>query len=137
MRLLTAIGVTVLAIGMSASVAHAQAPPRLVNSLDFVLINQPVPTPINSQPQTRALRVERVADDRVRLTGEVEIHGGVWQIYADQVDIFTDESRLVATGNVVFISSDGRIAAERVEFDTEAETGTFYNVTVNGAAARP
>ncbi len=129
MRLLIAIGTAVLAIGMSASLSHAQAPPRL--------INQPVPTPINSQPQTRALRVERVADDQIRLSGQVEIHSGVWQLYADEVDIFTDESRLVATGNVVFISADGRIAAARVEFDTETETGTFYNVAVKGTPANP
>jgi lipopolysaccharide assembly outer membrane protein LptD (OstA) len=122
---------------MSASLSHAQAPPRLINSLEFLLVNQPVPTPINSQPQTRALRFERVADDHVRLTDQVEIHGGLWQIYADQVDIFTDESRLVATGNVVFISADGRIAAERVEFDTETETGTFFNVAVKGTQANP
>ena len=59
----------------------------------------------------------------------MEINGGAWQFYADQVDIFSfsDESRLVASGNVVFTSDGGRIAADRVEFDIDTVTGTFYN----------
>ena len=31
-----------------------------------------------------------------------------------------------ASGNVVFVSSDNRIAAERMEFNTRTRTGTFY-----------
>ncbi len=82
---------------------------------------------INDQ---RSFLVERLTDNHTRLTGEVEMSGGdsdgTWQFYADQVDIFSDESRLVASGNVVFSSGGGRIAAERVEFDVDALTGTFY-----------
>ena len=56
MRLLTAIGVAVLAIGMmSASSAHAQAPPRIRSLVPFHLINQPVPPGlINSLQQSAA-----------------------------------------------------------------------------------
>ena len=82
---------------------------------------------INDQ---RSFLVERLADNHTRLTGEVEMIGGdgdgTWQFYADQADIFSDESRLVASGNVVFSSGGGRIAAERVEFNLDALTGTFY-----------
>ena len=78
---------------------------------------------------SRQFRLEQLADNHARLTGEVEIDGGAWQFYADQVDMFTDESRLVATGNVVFISEGGRVAADRVEFDVDALNGTFYNAT--------
>ena len=82
---------------------------------------------INDQ---RSFLVERLADNHTRLTGEVEMSGGdsdgTWQFYADQVDIFSDESRLVASGNVVFSSGGGRIAAERVEFNLDALTGTFF-----------
>ena len=60
-----------------------------------------------------------------------------WQLSADQVDIFTDESRLVATGNVVFTSEGGRIEADRVEFNLETETGTFYDATLGGVSANP
>jgi lipopolysaccharide assembly outer membrane protein LptD (OstA) len=122
MRLLTAIGAAVLT---AAAGAHAQVPAFLINQL--------APPGVASSPlETRAQQVERLAENHVRLTGDVEFHGGSWQLSADQVDIFTDESRLVATGNVVFISADGRIAAERVEFDTDTETGTFYNVALTG-----
>ena len=81
---------------------------------------------INDQ---RSFLFELLADNHTRLTGEVEINGGAWQFYADQVDIFSfsDESRLVASGNVVFTSDGGRIAADRVEFDIDTVTGTFYN----------
>ena len=78
---------------------------------------------------SRQFRLEQLADNHTRLTGEVEIDGGAWQFYADQVDIFTDESRLVASGNVVFTAEGGRIAADRVEFDIDAVTGAFYNAT--------
>ena len=72
-------------------------------------------------------RIEQLANNHTRLTRDVEIDGGDWQLFADQVDIFTDESRLVASGNIVFTSEGGRIAADRMEFDTDAVTGTFYN----------
>ena len=81
----------------------------------------------------RSFLFELLADNHTRLTGEVEIDGGAWQFYADQVDILTDEStdesRLVASGNVVFTSDGGRVAADRAEFDIDAMTGTFYNAT--------
>jgi|TARA_B100002003_G_C14032161_1_gene497507 lipopolysaccharide assembly outer membrane protein LptD (OstA) len=117
MRLLTAIGVTVLATGMSASLAQAQNLPDNIESRQF--------------------RLELISSNQLRLAGSVRLTSddGAWEFHADQVDFFTDESRLVATGNVVFISADGRIAAERVEFNTETETGTFYNVSVKGTPA--
>ena len=37
------------------------------------------------------------------------------------------DSRLVAYGNVVYTAEGSRVAAERVEFNTETLTGTFYN----------
>ena len=76
---------------------------------------------------SRQFRIEQLPDNHTRLTGEVELDGGDWQFYADQVDIFSDDSRLVASGNVVFNSEGGRIAADRVEFDMDAVTGTFYD----------
>ena len=78
---------------------------------------------------SRQFRLEQLTDNHTRLTGQVEIDGDSWQFYADQVDIFTDESRLEASGNVVFTSDGGRVAAERVDFDIETVTGTFYNAT--------
>ena len=103
----------VLVIAVTVGVAHAQTLPGCMNS--------------------RQLTFELLADNHLRLTGEAEITCGsgdeAWQFFADQVDLFTDESRLVASGNVVFTSEGGRIAADRVEFDIDAVTGTFYNAT--------
>ncbi|MEE2637497.1 MAG: putative LPS assembly protein LptD [Acidobacteriota bacterium] len=78
---------------------------------------------------SRQFRTERLSENHLRLTGQVEIDGGTWRFHADQVDIFIDESRLEATGNVVFSEEGGRVAAERVEFDIEAVTGAFYNAS--------
>ncbi|MBM63950.1 MAG: hypothetical protein CL484_13470 [Acidobacteria bacterium] len=80
---------------------------------------------------SRQFRSERLADNQLKLTGQVEIEGDNWQFYADEVEIFTEESRLVATGNVVFVdsASGGRVAADHVEFDFQALTGEFYNAS--------
>ena len=80
---------------------------------------------------SRQFRIEQLPGNHTRLTGEVEMSGGAgadtWRFFADQIDIFTDESRLVATGNVVFTSEGGHVAADRVEFDIDAVTATFYD----------
>ena len=91
---------------------------------------QTLPGSISEQ---RSFVFDQLADNHTRLTGEVQMSGGsgedTWQFFADQVDIFTDESQLVATGNVVFAAEGGRVAADRAEFDIDAMTGTFYNAT--------
>ena len=110
MRFLTAIGVTVLVTGMIAPLAYAQ------NARVLPVFGT-------------ANRVERLPDDVTRLTGDVTIDNDTWQLNADQVEIFKDQW-LVASGTVVFVSADGRIEAERVEFDMVAETGTFYGVSM-------
>ena len=151
MRLLTAIGATILAAGIGAPSAHAQALPRgLTSPVPFHLINQLVPPGlISSAPSAApaqdlgitslANHIARVADGHFRLTGGAQIIGRneTWQLRADQVDIFADESRLVATGNVVFTSDGGRIEAERVEFDIDAETGDFFRASLKSAPANP
>jgi hypothetical protein len=48
------------------------------------------------------------------------------RISADVVEVFYERGVLEASGNVVFVDAEGRIAAERVVFDLEAGTGTFY-----------
>ena len=51
---------------------------------------------------SRQFTIEQLSETHVRLTGEVEIDGGTWQFYADRVDLFSDDSRLLAYGNVVY-----------------------------------
>ena len=78
---------------------------------------------------SRQFTFEVLADNHLRLTGEVELEGEGWEFYADQVDLFTDESRLDATGNVVYVAEGARLAAERAEINTEDLTGIFYSAT--------
>ena len=78
---------------------------------------------------SRQFTFDVLTENHLRLTGEVELEGpdGAWQFYADQVDVFTDESLLVAVGNVVYVAEGARLAADRAEVNTEDLTGVFYN----------
>ncbi len=98
-----------VAIVVTAGSAHAQ-----------------VPTAITGQ---RSM-VQEIDGTHIRWIENVELSGGsgdeTWEFYADQVDVYGDESRLVATGSVVFTSGGGRVAAERAEFNIDDNTGTFF-----------
>ena len=67
------------------------------------------------------------------LTGSVEqpvqIDCDELQLFADKVEMFRADGRVVADGHVVFVSGTNRISAERVEFNTKTRTGTFYNAS--------
>ena len=73
--------------------------------------------------------IEVVDENLIRLVDEVELKGKVddWQFFADQVDVFPNESRLEAVGNVVYVSGDTRLAADRADVNFEDLTGIFYN----------
>ena len=78
---------------------------------------------------SRQFRIEQLGDNHVRLTGEVEITEDDYRFFADQVDVYTDESRLVAVGNVVYAGDVDRVAGDRAEFNTADRTATFYNAS--------
>lgn len=80
---------------------------------------------------SRQFLLEQTASNHWRFSGQVEIYGDgqVWQIHADDADVYTDESLLVATGNVVFAGENARLAADRAEYDYDAGTGTFYSAS--------
>src|SRR3954471_4163198 len=61
--------------------------------------------------------------------GNVEFGDKATTIYADKAWYYEDGNRFIAEGNVVFAQGDNRIAAERVEFNTETRLGTFYNAS--------
>jgi len=101
-----------------------------------VLAQTPAPTP--SPPDSSApapllgifskytqWRFEQVSPTHLRLTGDVEIEGNQISFAADEVDVYTDTNRLVAHGNVVFASPEGRIAADEADYNTEKGTGIF------------
>ncbi len=78
---------------------------------------------------SRQYRIEQLGEEHLRLIGEVEIDGDGYQFFADQVDLYPNKNLLVATGNVVYSGDGGRIAAEKVEFDTEELTAIFYKAS--------
>ncbi len=79
--------------------------------------------------RNRSWTTERLGKDHLKLTGQVEIDCGDQSFAADEVELFTDTHKLIATGNVVFTSGTNRIAADRLEYNTETRTGIFHNAT--------
>jgi lipopolysaccharide assembly outer membrane protein LptD (OstA) len=49
------------------------------------------------------------------------------QFQAEYVEYFQDRHMVVATRNVLYVSSTARITADRMEFDTQQKTGVFFN----------
>jgi LPS-assembly protein len=71
-------------------------------------------------------RWELVSSTHLRYVDTVQIEfAGGEQLFADEVDIFLDTRRAAARGNVVFGTDEGRIAADRMEFDLAKGTGVF------------
>ncbi len=69
----------------------------------------------------------RIGENHIQMSGQVELKRGDIELYANEVEIFTDSDRAVASGNVVLVQTGTRIAAERVDFNTKTRLGTFYN----------
>ena len=66
--------------------------------------------------------------DHCILTGQVELPlGPQTTLFADQVEMFKDTNRVIAQGNVVFASAEGRLSADRLEYDVSTGTGTFHD----------
>jgi LPS-assembly protein len=75
----------------------------------------------------RSLRSE-CDNDYCILTGQVELPLGTQtMLFADQIELFRDSNRVIAQGNVVFATPEGRLSAERLEYDVAAGTGTFLS----------
>jgi len=73
-------------------------------------------------------KFERVGD-HLHLINQAAIEGPNLKFFADDVDLYVNTNKVVASGNVVFTNADGRISAERVEFDTGTGVGTFYDAS--------
>lgn len=72
--------------------------------------------------------IQRLGENRWRLIERVDIPiGAGQQIFADDVELFLEEEMLVATGNVAFTTPDGRVSAERIEFDFTDGSAVFYD----------
>jgi LPS-assembly protein len=51
------------------------------------------------------------------------------RVFADQVDIYLDRRLMTAQGNVTFTGPDGRISADKIEFNIGDGTAIFYDAT--------
>jgi len=80
--------------------------------------------------QQQTMSLDKVAEDHYVLKGTpdapVQIDCDDMQLFADQLESFRAEGRIVARGNIVYVSGGNRISAERMEFNTKTRTGTFY-----------
>ena len=79
---------------------------------------------------SKQFRIEQIDAGHWRFTGQVELENEEVEgqkFYANVVDLFTDDNRVEASGNVVYETATARIASERAVFFTRLGTGTFYS----------
>ena len=110
-----------LSVAMPAAAQQAdQPPPQSPSSTGSRLLDQ-----INQ----RSLKSECKGDYCI-LTGQVELPlSAETTLFADQIEVFKDTNRLVAEGNVTFATAEGRLSAERLEYDVATGIGTFETAT--------
>ena len=70
-----------------------------------------------------------LSDNHVKLRGQVEITRDDVKLFAQSADYSVDTKQLQASGNVVFTQTNQRISADRIEFNLDTQTGTFYNAS--------
>src|SRR3972149_8732893 len=70
---------------------------------------------------------ERISETHLTFTGGVELEQGDTTLFADEVEIFTDQDRALARGNVVISQGRNRIAADSADFNTRTRLGVFHN----------
>ena len=80
--------------------------------------------------QSQQVTFSQLSTNHRRLSGTVDqpvqIDCDEMQLFADTVEHFREEGRLLAQGHVLFVSGTNRISAERVDFNTKTRNGTFY-----------
>ena len=99
----------------------------------------PNPPPAQTPPSTGSRLLDTINQssgsfkcegDYCILKGQVELPlGNQTTLFADQVELFRDKNRLLAQGNVTFATPEGRLSAERLEYDVAAGTGTFQTAS--------
>jgi lipopolysaccharide assembly outer membrane protein LptD (OstA) len=123
------------AAGQQLQPPATQLPPGQVPAAPAPADAPPATTADDGAPLARLIggRADRQegTGSHVRFIGNVELArpGSPVKFSGDVVDVYFDENRLEATGNVVFADANGRIAAERVEFDLAKGTGVFYDAS--------
>jgi LPS-assembly protein len=83
-----------------------------------------------STETTTAERHDVISEKEHHYIGSVELDDGRdTKLYADDVWVYVDQDRAVATGNVVFRQGTSQISADRADFNTKTRLGTFYNAS--------
>jgi len=73
-------------------------------------------------------QIQKTSDGKLFILQEgVELTQGDMKFYADHVEYFVVENRMIATGNVLLIEPDHQIAADKADFNPKTHLGTFYN----------
>jgi len=101
-------------LGASVGAARAQSAPQLGGCTKW---------------EVKSETLNNVNETHTILVKDVHVDCNDIQLFADQVELFSDVDRMIATGNVVFVSGTNRISAERMEFNTRTKTGTFFTAT--------
>src|SRR5690349_16943222 len=88
-----------------------------------------------------ALRQRQIGANHRQLIENVELKLGDTMLYADQVEVFTDETRIVARGNVALVQMTNRITADSAEFNYTTRMGVFHSAygiaTIKPQVPRP
>ena len=69
------------------------------------------------------------ADGSMRLVDDVQLgsEDEGWQLFAEEAFLQPADSQITASGNIVFVTAEVRIAAERVEFDMTDRSAVFHD----------
>jgi LPS-assembly protein len=120
-RILLSCALCVCAVPVLAQTpAPAQTPPAIGNAITNDAF-------FGTCTTSKQWRYEQMSANHIQMTGQVQVECPEMGFFADVIDMYTDpDLRLVASGNVVFTNPEGRIAAERVEFNVAKGTGTFH-----------
>jgi LPS-assembly protein len=69
----------------------------------------------------------QIGPNHRQLIRNVELKLGDTTLYDDEVEVFADQDRLVARGNVALIQTTNRITADSAEFNFKTKLGTFHS----------
>lgn len=76
-----------------------------------------------------AAELESFGEAQVTASGAVEIHFRDVVVHAERLSLDRDTMTVQAEGDVVFDQGPQRISGQRVDFDLEQRTGTFWQAT--------
>jgi LPS-assembly protein len=102
-----------------------------------LLLATPAAAQVPGFSVSKQFKLDRLTETHWRAAGQVEMEQDDQRFFADTVDYYSDTGRLEASGNVVFTSRDGRISADRIEFDTRTRTGIFHNASGSASLGQP